>query len=223
MTTMTELSVITADAALALSESGRLADAEQAIEHALGQIRQSFAVVGAQLREIRDARLYRTTHHETFELYLQKRWGFSRSRAYRLIAAAEVAQIVSPLGDTNERQARELVPLLASEGEAAVVEVVRDLRANGNGRVTAEKLRAAVSERQEADSNGKPKPTAERAEHTRAHSSARTIVRHIDLMTTKLREWSEDVAFTPADMRTIDAAVERLARAADKARGTVDG
>jgi len=50
---------------------------------------------------------------ETFETYCRERWGFSRQRGHQLIEAAQVAGSLSTTVDTpNERQARELVPLL---------------------------------------------------------------------------------------------------------------
>jgi hypothetical protein len=127
----------------------RLDQAERRIESAKATIEQAFAVIGRELREIRDAGLYKVGY-TTFEAYLAERWGFSRSRAYRLIDAAVVAEAVSPIGDIpNERQARELAPLLRDDGERAVAEVWRDLHTkNGNG-VTAAKVRSAVRERAE--------------------------------------------------------------------------
>jgi hypothetical protein len=47
----------------------------------------------------------------------------------------------------NERQARELVPLLRAEGEAAAVEVVSELRAKYGDSLTAQKIRDAVADR----------------------------------------------------------------------------
>ena len=98
-------------------ERDRLAELEQTIERGL----QTFVEVGQALAEIRDGRLYRATH-DTFESYLSGRWNISRSRGYRLIDASAVVDALSPFGDipANEAQARELVPLLRDEGEAAV-------------------------------------------------------------------------------------------------------
>ncbi len=75
---------------------------------------------GDALREIRDSRLYRQ-EHPTFEVFCEKEYGVSRSRAYRLIEAAEVKAgiAMSPMGNsvTNERQARALNDVPESERE----------------------------------------------------------------------------------------------------------
>lgn len=84
-----------------------LESCEQVIERGLG----TFVEVGNALLTIRDQKLYRADH-DTFESYCQQRWGFSRSRAHRLIEASEVAAVL-PIGNkpTNEAQARELAPV----------------------------------------------------------------------------------------------------------------
>ena len=106
-----------------------VAAAERAIEHGQRQVQRSFVVIGGLLREIRDARV--STGSRTSRLSCTcKSAGTSRARAYRLIAAAEVAQIVSPMGDIpNERAARPLVAVLRDEGEAAVIDTMCELRA----------------------------------------------------------------------------------------------
>ena len=124
------------------AEHARLAELEAVVERGL----QMFVEVGLALAEIRDGRLYRHTHG-TFEAYLDERWGWSRSHGYRLIDGARVAELLSPIGDmpANEAQARELVPLLERPDE--LVDVVRELRAEHGERLTAEKVRAAVTEK----------------------------------------------------------------------------
>ena len=125
------------------AERERLAELEQTIARGLVQ----FLEVGLALIEIRDARLYRE-HHGTFEAYCRERWGFRRAHAYRLIQSARVAQTLSPMGDNapgSERQARELVPLLAHPYELrqawqeATAAAARDSRPLSSGY-----LRAAV-------------------------------------------------------------------------------
>ena len=139
---MPDLPLATREAsALLPAERSRLAELEAVVERGL----QTFIEVGLALKEIRDSRLYRETH-KTFEGYLDERWSMSRSRGYRLIDGARVAELVSPMGDiSNERQARELVPLF--EDEAELVDVWRELKAEHGDRVTAEKVRTAVRQR----------------------------------------------------------------------------
>lgn len=89
----------------------RLDELELVIERGLA----TFVEVGQALMEIRDGRLYRDSHG-TFEDYCRDRWNLSRPVAYRMIDSAQVAGVLSPMGDiqapANERQARELAPLL---------------------------------------------------------------------------------------------------------------
>lgn len=48
-----------------------------------------FVEIGLALATIRDRRLYRA-EFRTFEEYCRERWGFSRRRAYQLIACARI-------------------------------------------------------------------------------------------------------------------------------------
>jgi hypothetical protein len=73
---------------------------------------KNYARVGAALREIRDKQLFRWSH-ESFETFVKDRWKMGEAYAHRLIAAAEVAQNVSPVGVSppSERVARPLTAL----------------------------------------------------------------------------------------------------------------
>ena len=104
----------------------------------------TFTEVGASLMIIRDKRLYKKTH-STFESYCQERWGWSRQHATRHIQVAQIADILSPMGDkpTTERQARELTPLL--DQPDVLRETWDQVQAEGN--VTAQSIRDAVRER----------------------------------------------------------------------------
>lgn len=53
------------------------------------RVERAFYEAGAALRELRDKRLYRSTHR-TFEKYCQNRFGYTRRRPYQLIEAAIV-------------------------------------------------------------------------------------------------------------------------------------
>jgi hypothetical protein len=120
--------------ALVPDERRRLADLEAKIEHGL----RVFVETGQALRAIRDERLYRETHR-TFEDYCRERWGFGDRRARYLMVAAEVGTMV-PV--SNERQARELVPLL-DEGYD-VIAAWAELKRRHGDKLTAEKIRRAV-------------------------------------------------------------------------------
>lgn len=126
--------------ALSTVEHSRLAELESTIARGL----QTFVDVGTALLEIRDGRLYRQ-EYGTFEGYCQDKWGFSRSRAHRLIDAAEVANNLLPIGNIpqNEAQARPLTALPPAEQAAAWQRAVETAPA---GKITAAHVRAVVDE-----------------------------------------------------------------------------
>ncbi len=73
----------------------------------------AFTEVGSELAAIRDKRLYREKH-ANWGAYCKERWGFSKSYADRLIAAAKLAlEKLAPIGvDVKcEGELRKLVPL----------------------------------------------------------------------------------------------------------------
>lgn len=121
-------------------EAARLYRLEQTIERG----RQTFVEVGNALVEIRNGRLYRESHG-TFEDYCLDRWQFSKTQANRLVQASEVAEALAPMGviPANERQARELAPLLDEP------EQLREAwaEASEDGKPTAAKVEQAVAKR----------------------------------------------------------------------------
>lgn len=64
-------------------------DEERDRLHLERKVERAFYEAGKALRELRDRRLYRSTH-KTFESYCHDRFGFSRRHPYRLIDAVEV-------------------------------------------------------------------------------------------------------------------------------------
>ncbi|WP_233555281.1 hypothetical protein [Deinococcus sp. RM] len=90
-------------ASLAPHESARLSALEQTVRDGLRDFRRT----GQALSEIRDNGFYRAAY-ESFEAYLQDRWGFTAPQAGRLIDASDVAKVLDPLGiqPKNEAQAR---------------------------------------------------------------------------------------------------------------------
>jgi hypothetical protein len=88
--------------------------------HLERKVERAFYEAGLALRELRDRRLYRSTH-KTFEEYCKDRFGFGRSRSYRLIDAVTVVENLAdnsemlPIGQqilpTTERQVRPLTKL----------------------------------------------------------------------------------------------------------------
>jgi len=118
-----------------------LAELERIIERGI----ETFVEVGHALMAIRDEKLYRP-QHVSFEQYLSARWQpkLSRQHAHRLIKAAQVAEVLLPIGNVpaNEAQARTLVPLLDQPEKLRDV-AVQVHEAHGD-KVTAAKLETAV-------------------------------------------------------------------------------
>ena len=75
---------------LAVGEIGELSDDEQTARLYLERkVERAFFEAGKALMELRDRRLYRSTHR-TFEEYCRDRFGHSRQKSNYLIAAADV-------------------------------------------------------------------------------------------------------------------------------------
>ena len=85
----------------------QLTECEAIIERGLA----SFLEMGQALLRIRDGRLYRQTN-KTFAHYCQQRWSLSRSYAYELMEAGQVAEALSGIADVpNASIALELAAL----------------------------------------------------------------------------------------------------------------
>lgn len=195
--------------ALSAPEQSKLAELEQIVAAGL----QTFVDVGLALRAIRDERLYRDAH-DTFEAYLDDRWHMSRSRGYRLIDGARVAELVSPIGDIrNEAQARELVPLL--DNPQSLVDVARELEVEFGERVTARDIRNVVAKRV-ARREREQTLYAQRAEAERA---AQAEVEHdpdrVEIAVADVRTWrpSHPVAAIITDPPYLGADVVELHQA----------
>lgn len=81
------------------------------------KVERAFVEAGTALRQLRDGRLYRSTHN-TFETYCRDRFGFTRANATYLITGASVVDNLKNLSTnglqilpTNERQTRPLTKL----------------------------------------------------------------------------------------------------------------
>jgi hypothetical protein len=78
------------------------------------EVERAFYRAGCALRELRDRRLYRSTH-KTFKEYCQDRFGFTRRRSDYLIGAAEVVDNLS--GEPEPEQKREPMVLILPTSE----------------------------------------------------------------------------------------------------------
>ena len=65
------------------------------------KVERAFYEAGRALRELRDRRLYRSTH-KTFEEYCSDRFGFKRRHPYQLIDAANVVDNLSACAPTEQ-------------------------------------------------------------------------------------------------------------------------
>jgi hypothetical protein len=124
---------------ISLDESKRLIELEITVEAG----RQTFIAVGTALAEIRDTRLYKADF-ATFDDYCNKRWGFSRTHAHRLIEAASVATGMLPTGNIpNERTARELAKVPAAKRETVVKAATAKAKSAGRMMTSRDILQAA--------------------------------------------------------------------------------
>ena len=92
-----------------------LDDSEERDRHQLElRVERAFYEAGKALTELRERRLYRSTH-KTFEAYCRDRFGFTRQAANYLIAGADIFENLTTNGcqtlPTNERQVRSLSAL----------------------------------------------------------------------------------------------------------------
>jgi len=106
----------------------------------------TFIAVGQALTHIRDNRLYRADFR-TFEGYCLSKWHYRKAHTYRLIGAAQVMQILSPIGDIplprNEAQVRPMLGLKPSDVQAVWR---RAMASAGSKPITATIVKAAVTD-----------------------------------------------------------------------------
>lgn len=134
-------------------ESSRRTALERTIRQAGGAI----LAAGKALIEIRDTKLYRSTH-KTFEAYCRDVWSWSKQRAYQLMGAAELVKALpaksQPVVD-SERKARALIKVPPGK----LHEVVE--HAAATGATTAKQIAAVVetvTQPELTDANGTPIP-----------------------------------------------------------------
>jgi hypothetical protein len=183
--------MITAIQNISAVERSRLVECEAVIKTGLN----TFTEVGNALAEIRDSRLYRE-QFDTFEAYCRDRWGMERAHAYRLVDAAKVVNLLSPIGDNKEHfenvathkiamgmsesQARELAPLKDQpETLRSVVMEAAETARQMNKPITANILRSAVTNRMNSMAAESDKEMKEATSHftetMREKFSARTM------------------------------------------------
>ena len=110
------------------------------------EVKRDAETLWQKLVELYEAGAHAALNYPSWHEYCTAEFGFSRRHAYRLLEAGRVSERVTH-GTLNERQARELAPLLRDEDEDAIVEVWHELRAEHGERLTAEKVRTAVEKK----------------------------------------------------------------------------
>ncbi|MHB1950152.1 MAG: hypothetical protein ACYCQK_01605 [Acidiferrobacteraceae bacterium] len=117
---------------------------------------KSFMDVGTSLMAIRDERLY-PAEHETFEVYCQKRWGFSRRRAYQLIEGATVVrdlQMCTMVHTAMKKSGEKVQIVPENERQArAIADAAPDAK-------TRERIWVSAVQAAPKDESGKPVVTA---------------------------------------------------------------
>lgn len=122
-------------------ERSHLQELEKVIQGGL----RTFFEVGHALGEIREKRLYRDSH-QTFEAYCREKWEISRVHAHRLVAAAEVRDVLAegdlPLPET-EGQIRALTLLPRKQIPLVWASVINSA---GTTKVTARLVKTVLQE-----------------------------------------------------------------------------
>jgi hypothetical protein len=129
------------------------------------EVKRDAEALWRKLVELYEGGAHTALGYLSWDAYCAAEFDVGRSHSYRLLEAGRVAKAIPPRGtenglpsrashrstDTglpiNERQARELAPLLRDEDEDAVAEVWHEIRTEHGEDLTAEKVRTAVEKR----------------------------------------------------------------------------
>ena len=102
--------------ALSSVEKHQLARYEETIHSGLAAVHSSFQAIAAACYQIKELGLHRT--EGTFEVYFQKKFGFERAHAYRMVTAGSILERMSPDGDITKQ--------LVTESHFRPMAVLRD-------------------------------------------------------------------------------------------------
>lgn len=205
---------MTAESARLLKQTERAMEADQLEFHQvgaslakLGEARiRAYLRFSRGLNTVYEGKLWRGKY-ESFEDYCERRWGIDHSHGYRRLIHLEVADRVSPNGETipTEAQAREIDKFPVDEQPA----VWKKLTANGHAPTAREiaELEAesgvAVPDDEEADF-GEQSPEQQQAE-TEAAEAQSAAERAAE-------EFAENLAETKRFLGRALAACDRLGR-----------
>lgn len=200
---------------LTAGEKDTLVECEKIIER--GQ--QTFVEVGQALAQIRDNHLYRRDH-PNFETYCQKRWGWSRPRAYQMMEASAAVQGLTKDLSTmvdNERTAREVAKIAPEKRESVVKAAAK------TGRVTSKSVKAAAQEiapKDKADKHGDQLPADVVADWNAAEELIKPHLQNLSdlacLLEKKVTNGERDKLFseippaTVADARLLRTTIEMV-------------
>lgn len=126
---------------LSISEKKEYAKASKIIKKG----KRQFIEVGFALEKVRDGKLYRE-EFSTFEAYCQKKWGFTRQYAGRLIDAAEVSKGLPEkckLSLQNPTHLNELSKAPEAHRNSIAMTVIDEAKKTGK-KPTAKLVKAAV-------------------------------------------------------------------------------
>lgn len=133
-----------AETTMTEAERRKLLECEETIRRGW----KNFIEAGEALLTIRDQKLYRE-HYVSFEEYHRRVWQYQKSQVYRLMDAAKVVRVLSPLGEvalpTCEAQVRPLVALLSSDGSKIATTWKQALEEAADRPVTARLVRQYVN------------------------------------------------------------------------------
>jgi hypothetical protein len=197
-------------------QKARLTALETTVRDGLRDFRRT----GQALSEIRDNEFFRAGY-DSFEAYLQDRWGFTPPQAGRLMEAADVAKVLDPLGiqPKNEAQARtfraaaRIVTELEPEAQRMVARLVEGVTPppteNGEDSppwdlpAAEVRIMASVVKRLDADATVyHPDSGAEVAMGTLSAPERYEVIRtHVDQKTQAYREKQEAKANAPQPER----------------------
>lgn len=195
-------------------------------EQALTGFRKSVIVAGKALEVINRGRLYREAH-STFVEYLDDVWEIRKSQAYRMIEAWPVAAAVSPIGDINEGQARQLQPVFKDYGHEAALAVYREVKAlRGDRKVTAADLAEARAILPPPRQLARPEQVREvialAAAEGRAPRLATPVARHPEPAAEKNHHSSEEGGVTSEQVNAGAEAIAIMERAVAQQRQIYD-
>ena len=147
-------------APLTLVDRQRLAEYEGQIAKIRFNV---FVTIGTLLLKIKNGQLFRADY-PTFDDYCLHRWGYHKSQAYRLTAAAELLREFSPIGETLPEHEGQIRPLLglSKETALAVWRRAKELAKSDHNQVTVKYVKLAKAELLKSE-----KPAAKRLKQNR--------------------------------------------------------